>query len=88
MNDAALGFAAFNDGRQINRADVRDGGHNFARLRRTLVGIQFVNIKSVRLPIFMQAKREVEIWLAFQPADMRGDFASFLMAIIAVKYTP
>ena len=50
-----------------------------------MVRIQFVNVKSFRLPILVQAERNVEARLPVEPGDVRANFIGFGFQILAVE---
>ena len=73
------GFAGpvVNQLRGFNRAQDADAIDNRFCERRQLMGVQFVDVKAVSLPIFVQDDREIEVRLLFQPGDVGGDFGRF-----------
>ena len=84
-NDSIFRRAVFNNFRGINRTNFCNFRDDSFGKRWTIFRVQLVNVKTVRLPIFVQAQAEIKLRLAFQPRAVRPDFGCFQMAIIAVQ---
>src|SRR5436190_13232198 len=84
-NEAVLCWAPFDNFRIINRADLADPLKHRLRERGTIVGIEFVKVKAVRLPIFVQTEAQIKIGLSFQPGDMSQSLFGFRLEILAVQ---
>ena len=50
-----------------------------------MIRIEFVKIKAMRFPVFMNTESEIKIRLLLEPRDMSEDFAGFEVAIVAIK---
>ena len=68
-----------------NRTDHLHGFDNLFRKRRLGIRVLFVKIKSVRLPVLVQAEIQIKIRLPFQPGDVRADFGGLRISIITVQ---
>lgn len=63
-DDAVLRRAAFDGFRTVNWAEVANASdHGFSQ-RRLVVGILFIEVESLRLPVFVQAQAKIEGRLA------------------------
>ena len=53
--------------------------------RGQIVRIEFIEVESRRLPVFMKAKTQIEIWLGLQPFDVDQRLLGLGLAKLAVQ---
>jgi hypothetical protein len=84
-DDAAGGGASVDGGREVDGADGLDGLDHGGGEGGVLVGVEFIDVKPLGLPILMEAEGQVEIGLLMKPGHMGLDFGGFRGAIVPVQ---
>ena len=84
-DDAVLRGPAFDGFRAVNRTCLGHASDDGFGERREAVRIQLIEVESVRLPVFVEAKAKIEARLALQPCDVRQGFRSLGRAVLAVE---
>lgn len=87
-DNAPVRRPAFNDRRAVNRAHRRHRRRDSFGRRRPTLGIELVQVKPLRLPVFMQQNGQVEGWLPLQPIHVGTHLRRPTRAIIAVQVHP
>ena len=72
-DDATLRRTIFDHRRKVDGTNLRYGLHHLLAQRRLVIGVDFVNVESVRFPIFMQAERQIEVRLLVEPGNVRAN---------------
>ena len=84
-DDSVLRGATFDQFVWVDGANFGDCfNHGFGQ-GSAVVGVLFVEIKAVRFPVFVQQEAKVEVRLAFEPGDVRGDFLGGGFQVVAVQ---
>ena len=84
-DNAAAGVASVDFVLKVDRAGRPHRFNDRLGKSRPSAAVQFVEIKSLCLPVFVQAKREVERRLPLQPGDMGADLRRNEVAVVAVE---
>lgn len=85
-DDAGFGNReSIDDGRRFDWACPGAGVEHRPGKTPLAGGIQFVDVQALRLPVFVQAEGEIEIWLALQPAGMGLNLQRTQRLVIAIQ---
>ena len=87
-NDSTIAGPVINAVGGFDRAKFADGIDDVFRKGGKIVGIQFVNVKAVGFPIFVENQGEIEERLLVEPRNVGSDLSRSEVAIVAIQIDP
>jgi hypothetical protein len=84
-DDSILGWMSIDDTRMVDGADRRYFFYNSLGYGRLTIGIQLIEVKALRFPVFVEAQAKVKPGLTLKPGDVRDDLVGLRLQVLTVQ---